>query len=341
MGAVSWCRRKGGIWLWQKKARTAKKKAPAKRKTAAKTKAPAKRKTAAKTKAPAKRKAAAKTKAPSKSSEKIEKEKLKKSRRRDRRRVLDTVLKFRNFLGCSFEPQIEDTEIFVCFADIRGFTEYCRTLQKEMQDRKVQNFLKSYVKIFNEGLLDWFVDNTDANFQPIKRNRLEILDLVIPTYYKNLGDGAMLVWEVPPSLGSMAQGILAQEIISLVENIEGRFNRIFVESLSPVQQDALSQHVQKLKIGFGVAKGHAWRLDYGTHTDYAGSVINLAARLESMARPTGTIFHYDMSPWIFDQLVDDDSGKIVEITGIKGYGSIKAYVDETIDFTQPGFKILR
>ena len=273
----------------------------------------------------------------------VDKEKLKKrnDRRSDRRGVLDTILKFKNFISCSFEPEITDTEIFVCFADVRGFTEYCRKLQVEMQDRKVQNFLKSFSKIFNQGLLDWFVEHTDEEFRPVQQRNLDIKELVIPTSYKNLGDGAMMVWEVPPSLSLIDQGNLAQQIMQVVENIEWRFNINFVDSLLPYEMDAYSQHVQELRIGFGVAKGHAWRLDYGTNIDYAGSVLNLAARLESLARPAGAIYHFDMSPWLFEKLMDADTGNILKISGIKGYsGSLKVYADETIDFTQPGFKRL-
>src|SRR5439155_12043703 len=67
--------------------------------------------------------------------------------------LLKTILSFKHFLSSGFEPIISDAEIVVCFADVRGFTAYCRKLQEEMQDRKIQNFLRDYFKIFNEGLL--------------------------------------------------------------------------------------------------------------------------------------------------------------------------------------------
>src|SRR6266513_233409 len=76
----------------------------------------------------------------------------------DRFAVLEQVLRFRNFLESGFDPKISDAEIVVMFADVRGFTKYCRTLQGEMQDRKIQNFLGAYFKIFAEGLLHWVVE---------------------------------------------------------------------------------------------------------------------------------------------------------------------------------------
>lgn len=85
----------------------------------------------------------------------------------DRLDVLSQILEFKGFLGSSFEPSISDSEIIVCFADIRGFTTYCRNLQKEMQDRKIQNFLRTYIKIFNQGLMRWFIENLDEKFSAV------------------------------------------------------------------------------------------------------------------------------------------------------------------------------
>src|SRR4051812_14402941 len=58
----------------------------------------------------------------------------------------------------SLEPAVQDSEIIVCFADVRGFTQYCRKLQQDSHDRKIQNFLRRYFKIFAEGLLLWHAD---------------------------------------------------------------------------------------------------------------------------------------------------------------------------------------
>ena len=73
---------------------------------------------------------------------------------------LNRLLGFKHFLSSGFEPKISDAEIIVCFADVRGFTAYCRKLQQEMQDRKIQNFLRDYFKIFNEGLVEHLSDDS-------------------------------------------------------------------------------------------------------------------------------------------------------------------------------------
>jgi class 3 adenylate cyclase len=271
---------------------------------------------------------------PSMQSEKTIKDKLMNER-------LDTLafaLKFRQFLNCSFEPTISDSEIIVCFADVRGFTDYCKTLQQEMQDRKIQNFLRTYIKIFNEGLMMWHTKHFDAAYSQINNDLIDIAAHVIPRMYKNLGDGLMIVWEIPSDLDLAAQGRLTQQIILVVDEIIKRFYHHFT-NLLPVELDSYSKAVEKLDLGCGVAKGHAWRLDYGHSVDYAGSVINLASRLEGRARPSGMVAHYDVSPWLFNQATAGNNGHIVEVVDLKGYGNVRAWVDSNVDFKQKGFVV--
>jgi len=248
-------------------------------------------------------------------------------------------LRFKQFLGSSFEPRITDAEIVVCFADVRGFTDYCRTLQKEMQDRKIQNFLRAFGRVFNEGLMKWFVEHLDPQYGKVDSDVEVIADYVVPTTYKNLGDGLMMVWEVPPHLDIVHQGILAQHIAFAVDSIAQMFYIRF-RDLFPVELDAYSDAVQNLEVGFGIAKGHAWRLDYGHAVDYAGSIINLASRLEAKARPHGIVAHYDVSPWAFELLVSKKQGAIVDLTELKGYGSsVKAWCSPGVNLDQGGFEV--
>ena len=195
--------------------------------------------------------------------------------------------------------------------------------------------------IFNEGLMEYFVHNTDPTYGKVDPAIEALSKYVVPTMYKNLGDGMMIVWEIPSALGLAEQGSLAQEIISVVLHTADRFYWHF-RNLSPVELDSYSDQVEKLEIGFGVTKGHAWRLDFGHSLDYAGSIINLASRLETYARPGGVIAQYDVSNWIFDQMVSDGEGHIVDISGIRGYDSpIRSWVNSDVDITQDGFKKIK
>lgn len=278
--------------------------------------------------------------------EEAKKEKLKKeeSKRKlnlknERLKTLDRVLKFRDFLNCSFEPIIEDCEIVVAFLDVRGFTNYCKKLQQEMQDRKIQNFLKQYNKVFNEGLMNWFTTHVDPEYDKVENDLLLISELVIPSMYKNLGDGIMMVWEIPSKIPNSIQGLLTQNILYILDEIIRRFYYHF-RDLTGVEGDAYSSEVLNLEMGCGAAKGHAWKLNYGNRIDYAGSIINLASRLESYARPSGIVCQYDTSPWLFNQLVENDGGEIVSIESIKGYDTkIIAWINSDVDEKSEHFKI--
>lgn len=255
--------------------------------------------------------------------------------------MLNQVLDFRHFLTSGFTPKISDAEIIVMFADVRGFTKYCRSLQGEMQDRKIQNFLASYVKIFTEGLLEWVITCNDGASNDYRAHLIEIRKHVIPSMYKNLGDGFMITWEIPPGMELRQQGGLAHQILNLAGIIQERFCYRF-HSLHPSEQDAYSTQVQELMLGFGIAKGHAWRLDFGNSVDYAGSIINLASRLEGCARPSGMVVSYDTSPWIFDQYARDGNGRIGTLTRLKGYDPIKVWVSQQVNITElPGFELLK
>ena len=194
-----------------------------------------------------------------------------------------------------------------------------------MQDRKIQNFLRDYFKIFNEGLVELFTNN-DLDEEVLGKIEKQL----VPTMYKNLGDGLMMVWEIPFDLDNVLQGRMTQHVMWLIQEIEQRFYYRF-RDLTPVEIDAYSQAVTTLDIGFGVAKGHSWRLDFGQSVDYAGSIINLASRLASVARPRGIIATYDVSTWMFDEMVQDGFGRIIRLGKIKGYEpGIKVWCDKHV-----------
>jgi class 3 adenylate cyclase len=160
--------------------------------------------------------------------------------------------------------------------------------------------------------------------------------------HKNLGDGMMMVWEIPAALDLSVQGRIAQQIVSIINNMALSFYHHF-RNLTGVELDSYSEEVTTLNIGFGVTKGHAWRLDFGHSVDYAGSIINLASRLESLARPGGIIALYDVSNWFFDANVETaGNGHIVKIKTIRGYGSdVTVWISPDVDPSQKGFSVIK
>jgi class 3 adenylate cyclase len=152
-----------------------------------------------------------------------------------------------------------------------------------------------------------------------------------------LGDGMMLVWEVPSSLNLSQQSDLSDTIINIVDRFRGRFLFHF-RNLDPVERDSFSEEVLKIDLGFGIAKGHAWKLDYGASIDYAGSVINLAARLQTHARPGGRVVQLEVAPWYLTRNASHGDGRLVEIRELRGLtGKTMAWIDDTVAINQPEF----
>jgi class 3 adenylate cyclase len=75
--------------------------------------------------------------------------------------------------------------------------------------------------------------------------------------------------------------------------------------------------VGSLQLGFGLARGRAWRFDFGARrpVDYAGNIVNLAARLQDRARPEGIVAEVGFCDPVFRSLKSD--GQTTEII-VKG-----------------------
>jgi class 3 adenylate cyclase len=148
---------------------------------------------------------------------------------------------------------------------------------------------------------------------------------VVPTMYKNLGDGLMLVWEIPTDMEMSQERILTQSIIEIVESISERFYAKFRE-LTPADRQYFGAEAAQLHIGCGIAKGHSWRLDFRHAIDYAGSVVNLASRLQSLAKPLGIVIQYDLAPALFDQWIESGVAEPRTVQSISGFGNVKTIV---------------
>ncbi|MGA2179598.1 MAG: hypothetical protein ABSH15_08460 [Verrucomicrobiota bacterium] len=252
--------------------------------------------------------------------------------------LLPKVMNLGGFLSASVRPHIRDSEIIVCFADIRGFTEYCKRLQEDSHDRKIQNFLQRYFEIFVEGMVGWRTqwDRQERDGTVKNPDLFVVKEHLCPTMFKNLGDGMMIVWEIPPGLPQLVDGQIAREVIDAVQWIRSRFYHCF-RDLTDVETDSYSELVSRLDIGFAVARGHAWRLDFAHGVDYAGSVVNLTSRLLDYARPEGIVIQYLMSQALCDSFIADGDGRLAKVTGLKGFpGGALVWLSPEINIKQKG-----
>lgn len=103
------------------------------------------------------------------------------------------------------------------------------------------------------------------------RTILDLFAACPPTFVKNLGDGHLLLWEVP--------GELDPDLVAQVVDGAQRARTAFVAWVAG--QRAAGAPLPT-RVGVGVAYGEVHRSD-----DYYGQAINRASRLQDVARPEG------------------------------------------------------
>lgn len=233
--------------------------------------------------------------------------------------------KLGQYFDISFEPKISDVEVMVCFSDLRGFIAYCKKLQEKSLDSRIHNFLRAYFSIYGLAVLRhiWALEPDDPE-AILSEEASQIRSIIVPKTYKNLGDGVMLVWEIPAGTPPVIQGKATHRVLLIINRIFQSFEKRF-RNPGIVEVDAYSELVKKMRIGFGLARGHAWKLDFGSNLkpDYAGSVINLASRLQDLARPEGVVCQREFSQSLLDSLVAKKVAKMKDSGDLKGLGTDK------------------
>lgn len=148
-----------------------------------------------------------------------------------------------------------------------------------------------------------------------------ILDLFAahpPTFVKHLGDGHLLLWETtdPPDPGLLADVVAgaAKARTAFAAFVAGR--------------DAAGEHLPR-RVGVGVAYGEVSRAD-----DYYGVALNLAARLQNLARPEGLA----LDRHVFQTVAAHDarlrSAFTREKVRLKGLGSTVVWVDRPFSWAR-------
>ena len=101
-----------------------------------------------------------------------------------------------HFLEAGRMPSVSDLEIAVCFADLRGFTTYVDALQSNSQDSRVHELLGSYLQIFPRAILETVYALEPRGDAQITAVDEQIRNAIVPSMFKTLGDGMLLVWEL-------------------------------------------------------------------------------------------------------------------------------------------------
>ena len=151
------------------------------------------------------------------------------------------------------------------------------------------------------------------------RTILELFAAHPPTFVKNLGDGHLLIWETTPE----PDAALVQKIIAAAKTARA----IFPAFVSGHQAAGMAPLPKR--VGIGVAVGEVSHSD-----DYYGVAVNLAARLQNMARPEGlamdtTAFELAGSR---EELVKQGFRKAR--VSLKGLGSTTVWVDRPFSWAR-------
>jgi class 3 adenylate cyclase len=148
-----------------------------------------------------------------------------------------------------------------------------------------------------------------------------ILDLFAPhppTFVKNLGDGHLLLWECSAGL----EPGLVDGVVEGAQRARTAF-AAFASAQRAAGQDLPS------RVGIGVAYGEVARSD-----DYYGRALNLASRLQGVARPEGLALDQDVFAAVTER---NDALKSVfkrARVRLKGLGSTLVWVDRPFSWAR-------
>lgn len=164
--------------------------------------------------------------------------------------------------------------VIVVNIDIRGFSSFCQNVKVESLD--VATYItKIYAKIID----DFFPE---------------------ATYYKPTGDGLLII----SKYNEDNLKTLVQEIIDFSLKLLDQFSTL-------LSGDPMITYPTPQNIGIGITRGSACCiLSNGVIVDYSGRILNLAARLMDVARPSGIVFDASFGIKLLDkktqQLFADD-----------------------------------
>jgi class 3 adenylate cyclase len=177
----------------------------------------------------------------------------------------------------------------------------------------VHEFLSAYFQIYPKAVLELVYALEPKAESEISVQGEQVRNMIVPSMFKNLGDGMMLVWELQG--GRAVHDAVTARILQILATIQRLFNHL-VAAQARGAGPPYSTAVSSLRLGFGLARGHAWRLTFSRQRtmDYAGSIVNLAARLQDLARPEGIVAQVGFC----DRVLRTSKGQRARVATLKG-----------------------
>lgn len=183
----------------------------------------------------------------------------------------------------------EDMTVLAIFTDVRGFTKWSEANEVFIN-------------------LDHFIEG----FFSILRRRFEEEDFAL----KPLGDGALLVKQVPDNLSGKKIIRLLGKTLAIIAQVERDFAKHCTAFAGRVG------HSADLKLGWGIVRGKVIRVAQ----DWTGHNLNKCSRLCNEARPFGVVIDRDDFP----ELPKDTKGLVTQVRRLRGVGDVPVWVSTEI-----------
>jgi class 3 adenylate cyclase len=152
----------------------------------------------------------------------------------------------------------------------------------------------------------------------LKKIYIKLIDQYFPTasFFKLTGDGLFII--IPYTEETLKE---------VINNTISTCLKVLEDFGSICDNDPMINFVVPKNVGIGLSRGAACRIISNRKTlDYSGRVLNLAARLMDMARPSGIVFDADFGIKLFsDEIKEKFSTDNVYVKGIAEHEPIEIY----------------
>ena len=146
------------------------------------------------------------------------------------------------------------------FLDLEGFTDFCNQMEAHLV---IPEFLSRYFHWLFQVLAEQFREGDSDGQVRIWGS--------LPFYAKFLGDGLLFLWDTDRNPGLSGTVNIARNLLDVTQLYETQFVRDMRRSVSK----------PPARLRCGIARGQI--IPIGGGTDYVGSCINVASRLQKLA----------------------------------------------------------
>lgn len=201
------------------------------------------------------------------------------------------------------------TDSIAAMFDLEGFTTFCKQIEPHLS-----------VPVFLSAFLDWLMNQIKMEMKHKEYPEGIALWGPLPFFIKFMGDGLLVLWDV-----SRCDDNARRNIIVTAREISLRYAREFFPHIESI----VSEPPAVLRCG--LARGTVFSV--GNRSDFVGSCINMAARLQKLP---GTTFAFNRRGINIDDTEAADFFRneiVVKRTAVRGIGEKELVCIPKFEFT--------